>query len=579
MFLIAIRAMRNPFDPGVTHLEHQCVSLQGGGLCDVYFDPDRYAVRIIDNTLTVEDAIADLGTLFIFKSSSFSGTLTKPHMFGLPIYYAKKSTGFFASTNVSLLKAFGISLEENTDVLPEYFVFRYVTPPNTLFRNILSLPFGASISLCMEGSQVNMKEIQWTDVFTHDNERYSLEQGVELCLKDLESHFDKLKRGGRSIVCLLSGGLDSSALYKLSRDRLGLQESHSTGYPFENDTVNREKGERHYAETAAAAFGAQHAYHSYSTAQFLNGMVEAINHAEVPLIHLQSILLSLVFKDGFKPTDEIVLNGQGADALVGLNLMYNYFDKKYLIHRELAPLLWLASMILPSSFLPFGLYHRWALKKWNLDFDHPDHALWMMGEFGDRSWVRSYFGVNGADIMKGRLEALSRFKVKSVFDAFSILDMISDVDMTQGIWSHLAAANGKLSYYPFNSPGLIRALVRIPWKEKMSRPKQVMKLLGERLQVPEFILNRAKLGFGVKSVYWSAPGGLAEALLDVAAPAVDVELVRSFQGDDEKRAMIYWNWLNYGLWKRMILNGETRVSIAEELEEAMRQRGISKGRC
>jgi len=554
------------------HLDHRRVSLEGGVACNIYFDPHRYAVRLNDDTLIVEDAIARSGTLWTFSRHGLSGTLAKPHMFGLPMYYASDRSGFFASTNVRLLKACGVSLEENPDALPEYFVFRYVAPPYTLFKNVRNLPVGAHINVHVDGMRVSISDVQSTDVFNKGDERYSLARGAELCQQDLEAQFDELKAGGRSIACLLSGGLDSSVLYKLSRDKLGLQESHSTAYPFEDDTINRERGERHYAETAAAAFGARHTYHEFSTPQFLHGMVESIDHAEAPLIHLQSILLNMIYKDGLKPTDEIVLNGQGADALVGLTTMFRYLDKKYLVHRELAPLLWLASAIVPESFFPFGRYHNWSLRKWNLDFANPAHALWMMGEFGDRAWVQAYFGVDDATIVKGRLEAISQFPVDSVLDAFSILDFISYVGLTQDIWGQLASSNGKRNYYPYNSPGLIQAVVRVPWEEKLTRPKQLMFSLGKRLQVPEFILSRPKIGFGVKSAYWSGPGGLAEPLLDVAAPVVDVELVRRFQGDDEKRAMIYWNWLNYGLWKRMIVNDEPRERLSAELEEAIQRR-------
>jgi asparagine synthetase B (glutamine-hydrolysing) len=306
-------------------------------------------------------------------------------------------------------------------------------------------------------------------------------------------------------------------------------------------------------------------------------MVESIDQAEVPLVHLQSILLYMTYRDGLKPTDEIVLNGQGADALFGLTTMYRYHSKKYLVHRELAPLLWLASAIVPESFFPFGRYYQWSLRKWNLDFAHPANALWMMGEVGDRAWVQTYFGVDNADIVKRRLEAISRFSVDKVLDAFSILDIVSDVGMTQDIWGQLAASQGKMNYYPYNSPGLIRALVRVPWEEKLAIPKQLMRTLCERLNIPKFIISRMKINFGIPSKYWAGPGGLAEPLLDVVAPVVDVELVRRFQGDDEKRAMIYWNWLNYGLWKRMIVNDEPRERLSAELEEAIQRRARSHG--
>lgn len=569
MLVIAIHRADRPRDDGLRQLSHERMALGDRVVCDVFFDAARWKVTVADDALTVADATAGLGTVCCLSGRDLQGTLAKPLMLGLPLYYATSSTTLLVATQVRLLKAFGVSMEENSSVLPEYFVFRFVTPPNTLLKHVLRLPVGASLDVSIEGDRVRTSDVRWTKAFERDQSRYALAEGVERSRQDLLARFETLKQRQGSVACLLSGGLDSSVLYQLGKDALSLSESHSTGYPFEDAVHEGQHGERHYAETASAALGSAHRHHTFTTSQFLRGMVESIDRAEMPLHHLQSILLGLLFQHGLKKTDRIVLCGQGADGIVGLSVMFNYLDKKYLLRRELSPLFWAMAAVVPERLAPFGRLHRWSLKKWDLDFARPDHALWMLGEFGERAWVRDHFGVDDMAIVHGRLSAISKFNVESVLDAFSILDFVSDVGVTQDIWGQLAAAHGRTAYYPFNSPGLINAALHVSWEDKLSEPKRLMRALGVRVGVPDFILSRPKLGFGVRSALWAARGGAAEPLLDVAAPVVDVELLRRFQGTDEKRAMILWNWLNYAIWKRLIVDDEPRDRLMAELDEAI----------
>ena len=49
-----------------------------------------------------------------------------------------------------MLAAAGIRLEENREVLPEYFVYRVVMPPQTLFRGVLDLPPGSGLEVTVD---------------------------------------------------------------------------------------------------------------------------------------------------------------------------------------------------------------------------------------------------------------------------------------------------------------------------------------------------------------------------------------------------------------------------------------------
>lgn len=569
MFALSIRRIGAAEGCDLPGLRRHRASLGPHFVCDVYVDAGRFDLKVGDDVLTVAEATADLGTVCRLDLRGASGAVLKPLMLGLPVYVAAGGDRLVVSTRLRSLRGLGVLLEPRSSVLPEYFVYRYVTPPNTLLENVRALPVGGRLSFRVQGDRLHQDDIEWTTVFAGPRHQHSLEEGCKLFERDLVDRVAALSPRRRQVACLLSGGLDSSALFTIARDTLSVRESHSSGYPFEDPEYECRAGERHYAETAARALGSTHRFHEFTTREFLHGLIEAIDRAEVPLIHLQGILLGLLFRSGLSERERIVLCGQGADGIVGLTLMFNYMDKRYLVKRPLAPFLRMLSAAVPESFFPFGQLHRWSLRRWNGDYARPDHAVWMMGEFGDRDWVRSHFGVDDTAIVRGRLDALQHMKPEDPLDAFSLLDFVSDVAVTQDIWGQLAAACGRTLYLPFNSHGALDAARNIPWSEKLSQPKRLMVRLGERLGIPTFILHRPKLGFGVKSSRWSEPGGPADPIVGLIGPEVDEALVRSLQGPVERRAMLYWNWMNYGLWKRLVINGEKAGDIAAELDRSI----------
>ena len=278
----------------------------------------------------------------------------------------------------------------------------------------------------------------------------------------------------------MSGGVDSSILFKMCQDHLSLRASHSTGYPFEADEYN---DERKYAETAAAVFGSEHTYHAFTTQDFLQGVVESIDHAEVPVVAMQSALLDLVFNRALPDDQRIVISGQGADSLFGLSIMYHYQETRRVTKPALAPVFKLLANTLGrlpqgDHQFPWARMHAFSKRRWDLDFGNVDHGLWLMGEFADKDWVKSTFNVDDEALLAGRRAAIGQFSINNVLDAFTVLDFVSDVAYMQDVWGKLGEARGRWISFPFNSPELIRVANHTPWEEKMSQHKRLHSARG-----------------------------------------------------------------------------------------------------
>ena len=115
---------------------------------------------------------------------------------------------------------------------------------------------------------------------------------------------EKLNKSKNEIATILSGGLDSSITSNICQNIFSIDESYSTGYPFEDSNVNIEKD---YALSAADAFGMNHHYYEPTVEEYLKGFLEAISISEEPLHHLQTVLLHLLFKNGIPKNKKIVV--------------------------------------------------------------------------------------------------------------------------------------------------------------------------------------------------------------------------------------------------------------------------------
>lgn len=552
------------------HLAHARVVFEGAGSCDVYFEPYWFEADVNDDGITVRHRAVPNEAIFTIQANAKRFSLKKPLLLGLPIYYASTVRKFVASTHVGLMRSFGVTIEEDPGALPEFFLYRYVTAPRTLFRDIGCLPIGGGLDATLGGGEIAVASPTWTDVFRKSTTLYHLDESAARIKEDMEHTIQSLRPRRDQVTCLMSGGVDSSILFKLCQDHLSLQASHSTGYPFEADEFN---DERKYAESAAEAFGSKHTYHAFTTQDFLRGVVDSIEHAEVPVVAMQSALLDLVFNRALPHDQRIVISGQGADSLFGLSIMYHYQETRRVTKPVFAPLFKLLANTLGrlpqgDHQFPWARMHAFSKKRWDLNFGNVDHGLWLMGEFADKDWVKSTFHVDDEALLAGRRAAIGQFSINNVLDAFTVLDFVSDVAYMQDVWGKLGEAKGRWISFPFNSPELIRVANHTPWEEKMSQHKRLIRRAGQMAGVPDSVLFRPKRTFGISAKRWAAPGSVLESLFRVAAPVVEMDVLRQFLGADERRAMTGWTLVNYAIWKRIVINGESAESVRAELPDA-----------
>jgi asparagine synthetase B (glutamine-hydrolysing) len=331
--------------------------------------------------------------------------------------------------------------------------------------------------------------------------------------------------------------------------------------------------EKRYAITAADAFGMKHYYYEPSIQEYLAGFLEAISLTEEPLHHLQSVLFHLLFKNGIPKNKKYIVHGQGAGFCFGNVTPYLYWrEKKVTKVFSKKPL---KDIILKLSnlqrkekiFTKIQVFSK-ILNEKTLNYPYYDskNPLWSWHDYGSVEWICNYFNVTNQNIIKSRYDFIKKFELRSIYDVWSLYSLLGDEDSTLPIWHKLGEGNNKILYAPFYDINVLNYVFSMPWKLKLSRPRNRLRAeIARRGDIPKFIIDRPKRSFGIQSDRWSAKGGVFEPLIPLALKVVNENEIRKMQSSGSKKAMTYWNMLNYAIWKRLCIDNEPLEVLLDEL--------------
>jgi len=133
-------------------------------------------------------------------------------------YYLDYDKKFFCcSSHIRLLSAADIPIIENKKILPEFLAYRFVIPPNSLFKDILVLEAGEQIKLSFCGNSIQFEDSSKFMPYNLDQSNFPIKYLTTQIGEYLESDIVEISQKVDSrLIMLLSGGLDSSILAKIA---------------------------------------------------------------------------------------------------------------------------------------------------------------------------------------------------------------------------------------------------------------------------------------------------------------------------------------------------------------------------
>lgn len=483
------------------------------------------------------------------------------------VFYCVDAEGnFFLSSHIALLRQVGVPIEPDPKVLPEFLVYRVVAPPRTLFRNIRRVPTAGDITVQLKGEILEVNEQRLGYVPPEPTEGKPEAEMVNQVAEILKASVSRLQPVAHRLATLLSGGLDSSTVATIARNQLSVRDTYSTAFPFDRFETNFEQK---YALSGASALSTRHTLFTPTATDYLTGFIEALEVAEAPLDHLQSVLLHLLFKHAIPGRIDMLLTGVSADTALGGNFQFQWSQAPSLRRRLFS---------LPPSRLALRLLsRRWtgaqqlsqtitAARNLALPITDPLSPAWGVGAYGDFDWVRTHYGASRDDVISFRRSLLQPFLDRPFHDVF-VIYYLNFSGTGAEVWSKLAEGQRKVLCCPFQSKDLLDAAFSIPWEAKLKSAKNIVRSVGRRLGVPESVLARPKQSFGIVTNRWAERDGPLEPLIALAAKVVDIKQLRMLQGTAPTTSMTLWNLLNYAVLVRLFVRGESKQSLLDELAQ------------
>jgi asparagine synthase (glutamine-hydrolysing) len=379
--------------------------------------------------------------------------LVRDRMGVKPLYYTiAGSTVVFGSEIKALLEHPCVTAEPDIGAVAEYLLCTSILDSKTMFRNIRSIPPGAT--LAFENGAMKERRYWAIEKNRVQHNGCSFEDCRDEIRDLLDSSVGMEAISDVPLGTLLSGGLDSSLVSAFAARHIdGRLKTFSMGYD-KSMTLRPDDTDAHYASIVANAYGTDHTELLFQPEEYFDVLERVTWHVEKP-VELTSPSLYLLYR-GVKPQATVVMSGEGADELFA---GYYFFLDRCRTERPVefpwAPYLSEVSALLDPSI--------------DKQVEYTERVRSTLA--GDMAAFETEDHVN---------------KVLYLFLKYYLVEMLERLDKTSMAW-------GVESRVPFLDHRIVSFAANMPSRYKAERgcEKRLLKSIGADM-LPEPVVRRKK---------------------------------------------------------------------------------------
>lgn len=475
--------------------------------------------------------------------------------FGIkPFYYYHDRSRFLFGSELKSILAAGVERTIHSESFLNYLTFQYVPEPDTMFRGIQKLSPGHTLTVSWDGE---MKITRYWDPMLEPVEQPFDEvvEQIRETLKDSVIHHmqSDVERG-----CFLSSGIDSTAIAAHMRAIEPIR-TFSVGFEGnQNETV--------IARQTAQALDTEHYDKVITKKDYFDVLPKAVWHQDEPVADPSAIALYHVAQLAREHVT-VVLSGEGADELFGGYRIYN--EPLSLAPIDRLPHAVKRMLHALARVLPQGVYGRNYLLRGTTPLEER-----FLGN------AKIFTEDMKAEVVRMDQEMLRTYRnpvqiAKQYYDRTKHLDPVSRMQyIDMNLWmpgdilmkaDKMTMAHSLELRVPFLDVELYEVTRRIPAKYRIAEgtTKYVFRKAMEGI-IPDFILNRPKLGFPVPLRTWMKEDIGNRVVEEIAGSGIEdyvrmdtvqamLKKHRDGQGDYARRL---WTLYTFALWHKQYM-GET----------------------
>ena len=473
--------------------------------------------------------------------------LARDRMGVKPLYYAETPGAFlFASEIKAILASGAISARCRDEAVAEYMLFRQVAGSENLFRGIISLPPGCTLTL--QGGRPKIAQY-WSPRPTADPLQLTYEEARRALTELLEDSVRMRLISDVPVGTFCSGGVDSSLVTALA-SKLKADPVNTFSIGFDEPDYD----ESAYATLVARTYGTIHHQLVLGNVEFSELFPQMVWNNDEPLNFANSIQIFALSRLA-KQHVTVVLTGEGSDELFAGYPRYRIPGLASWYRRipaVLRSLLKIAGRVTRDHRV--GKIDRYA------SCSPEDTLLYNSSVLRPEVVAAVYPKVLSANLeyRLGCLKGTERLGLDDV-SRVSLLDQECFLVSILNRQDKMSMAASIESRVPFMDYRVVEFANRLPsaYKVKGGSSKAIVKDVARRF-LPAEIVDRRKSGFGVPLDRWfRSDKGMGERILalpEQAAPEVfDRAALRRIVAEHRSGAQdhseLLWTVLNFHVWK------------------------------
>jgi asparagine synthase (glutamine-hydrolysing) len=487
-----------------------------------------------------------------------------------PLYWTQRGGRFlFASEIKALLEHPAVDAQVCEEAIPEYLANLVTSTPHTLYRGIYKLAPGECGWCDRDGVRIS----RYWDLFAAaETPEISFDDATATVRRLLDRSVHDRLMSDVPVGVLLSGGLDSTTLVALLRERANGLATFSVGFD-----GHPRIDERREARLVAEHFGTDHHEVAVSQREGLAFLTQLVYHQDEPLADPVCIPLHFVCELAKRNGVKVVLAGEGADEL-----FWGYPRYRKIIERagSMGRILDLPGPVrraLPRLVPPRRPQVRELLEHLASGRPLPMHMPLGMPLRHRQKVLRSPHH----DLSVGWAPSRGRASLAADPDWFTRLAYDTQEyefglrlpELLLMRIDRFSMANSVEARVPFLDPELVEFVYRLPvdYKFRDGLAKLVLRKAIDDV-VPEWVLNRPKQGFSAPVDDWlqSELGALFGRLIETEGvqryfkPDVLRAALRKASAGRGRRGIFLWPVVNFALWHRHWIERESIDELVPE---------------
>ena len=488
--------------------------------------------------------------------------LIKDHVGVKPLYYYTDGTKFIFGSEIKTILASGIKPSLAEDELLNYFVFKYTPKNNTLYKNIYRVPPASYIEYDLNKNNFSTHHY-WTLEKNKNYSNLSYHDAKEVLYTLVEKSTKSRLISDVPIGNFLSGGLDSSIIAYFLKSRKDIL--HYCARKAESDLKKEgTSSDYYYADKLSKEWDLKLLEANIGSEQANLDLIKKTLYYSDDLIADGSQIPSyLITKDASK-TSKVILSGMGADELfLGyaghmLTLLSENVMSK--VPFGLSTGLYKQAAKVNQGKGKFLAYRRYIHKIGKYG-NYPNYKFGILNLVGDFENSCSVYAGN-----RDHLESmLSKYfpEKEDVFDSLTRFEIENVLVKNLSYTDRTSMANSVECRVPFLDKHIVEFAYSIKRNFKLSNTGTSKRILKDafKQQLPDYIINRRKAGFGMplRSIFSS--NSKIDQLLDksffsnfnqFSIPNIEQIINNHISGKEDNSSIIYalisfqeWYKLNF----------------------------------